>query len=142
MTALPFQISYTILFEGLGLLSLATFLISLLLIPFLISRASSDYFLRHHTLVEQRHKRHPIIAISIKIIRNFMGCVLCFAGFLMLFLPGQGVITLLIGISLLDVRGKQRVVDMLIHRPSLQHALNWIRQKTGKQPFNFPPKPL
>jgi len=142
MTTLPFQISYTTLFEGLGLLSLATFLISLLLIPFLISRASADYFLLHHTIVEQRHKRHPIIALFIKIIRNCLGCVLCFAGFMMLFLPGQGVITLLIGISLLDVRGKQRVLNMLLHRPSLQHALNWIRQKTGKPPFNFPPKSL
>lgn len=142
MITLPFQISYTTLFEGLGLLSLATFLLSLLLIPFLISRASVDYFLIHATIVEQRHKRHPALAFTIKIIRNCLGCVLCLAGFMMLFLPGQGVITILIGVSLLDVRGRQRVMNALIHRPSLQHALNWIRQKTGKPPFNFPPKPL
>lgn len=142
MSTLPFQISYTTLFEGLGLLSLATFLISLLLIPFLISRASSNYFLTHATIVEQRHKRHPAIALSIKIMRNSLGCALCLAGFMMLFLPGQGVITLLIGVSLLDVRGRQKVLDALIHRPSLQQALNWIRQKTGRPPFNFPAKPV
>lgn len=142
MSTLPFQISYTTLFEGLGLLSLVTFLISMLLIPFLISRASSNYFLIHATIVEQRHKRHPAIALLIKIMRNSLGCILCLAGFIMLFLPGQGVITMLIGVSLLDVRGRQKMLDALIHRPSLQQALNWIRQKTGQPPFNFPAKPL
>lgn len=138
MLTLPLDISYTTLFEGLGLLSLATFLISLLFIPFLISRASSDYFLIHATIVEQRHKRHPALALFIKIIRNSLGCVLCLAGFLMLFLPGQGVITILIGVSLLNVPGKQKMLNALIHRPSLQQALNWIRQKTGRPPFHFP----
>jgi hypothetical protein len=140
MTTLPLDISYTTLFEGLGLLSLATFLISLLLIPYLISRASVDYFLIHATIVEQRHRRHPAIAFVIKIIRNSLGCILCLAGFIMLFLPGQGVITMLIGFSLLDVPGRQKVLDALIHRPSLQQALNWIRQKTGRPPFHFPEK--
>ncbi|MDD3814295.1 MAG: PGPGW domain-containing protein [Desulfocapsaceae bacterium] len=130
--------SYTTLFEGLGLLSAVTFLISLLLIPFLISKASSDYFLIHATIVEQRHKRHPAIALLIKIIRNSLGSFLCLAGFMMLFLPGQGVLTILIGASLLDVPGRQKVINALIHRPALQHALNWIRQKTGHPPFNFP----
>ncbi len=138
MTALPFQISYTTLLEWLGLLSVATFLISLLLIPFLISRASADYFLIHPTIVEQRHKRHPALALLIKIIRNSLGCFLCLAGFMMLFLPGQGILTILIGASLLDVPGRQKLQDALIHRPTIQHGLNWIRQKTGHPPFNFP----
>lgn len=140
MTALPFQISYQTLFEGLGLLSVATFLISLLLIPFLVSKASADYFLIHATIVEQRHKRHPAIALLIKIIRNSLGSGLCLAGFMMLFLPGQGLLTIMIGVSLLDVPGRQKVLDMLIHRPAIQHALNWMRKKTRRPPFNFPAK--
>lgn len=142
MSALPFQISYTTLFESLGLLSVATFLISLLLIPFLVSRASADYFLIHATIVEQRHRRHPALALLIKIIRNSLGVFLCLAGFMMLFLPGQGILTILIGASLLDVPGRQRVQDALIHRPAIQHGLNWIRRKTGHPPFHFPSTPL
>ncbi len=138
MTDLP--ISYSTLFQGLGLLSVITFLVSLLLIPFLVSRASADYFLVHATIVEQRHKRHPAVALCIKIIRNVLGSLLCLAGFLMLFLPGQGVLTILIGISLLDVPGRKKMLNTLIHRPSLQHALNWMRRKTGQAPFRFPAK--
>lgn len=142
MSALPFQMSYTTLFQWLGLLSVATFLISLLLIPFLVSRASADYFLTHATIVEQRHRRHPALALLIKIIRNSLGVFLCLAGFMMLFLPGQGILTILIGASLLDVPGRQTVQNALIHRPVIQHALNWIRQKTGHPSFNFPSTPL
>jgi hypothetical protein len=138
MNALPFQISYTTLLEWLGLVSVVTFLISLLLIPFLVSRASVDYFLIHATVVEQRHRRHPALALLIKIIRNSLGCCLCLAGFIMLFLPGQGILTILIGASLLDVPGRQKVQDALIHRPAIQIGLNWIRQKTGHPPFHFP----
>jgi hypothetical protein len=133
-------LSYSTLFQSLGLLSVITFLVSLLLIPFLVSKASADYFLVHATIVEQRHKRHPAIALLIKIIRNVLGSFLLLAGFLMLFLPGQGVLTMLIGISLLDVPGRKKVIDSLIHRPALQHALNWMRKKTGRPPFRFPAK--
>lgn len=140
MTTLPFQISFTTFLEWMGLLSAATFLVSLLLIPFLISRASAGYFLTHPTIVEQRHKRHPAIALVIKIIRNGLGGFLCFAGVIMLFLPGQGLLTILIGVSLLDVPGRQQVLNLLIHRRSIQRALNWIRKKTGRPPFQFPEK--
>lgn len=140
MSALPFQMSYTTLLEWLGLLSVATFLISLFFIPFLVSRASVDYFLVHATIVERRHKRHPALALLIKIIRNSLGCCLCLAGFMMLFLPGQGILTLLIGVSLLDIPGRQKAQDALIHRRAIQHGLNWIRQKTGRPPFRFPLK--
>ncbi len=140
MTTLPFHISFTTFLEWMGLLSAATFLVSLLLIPFLISRASAGYFLTHPTIVEQRHKRHPAIALVIKIIRNGLGGFLCFAGVIMLFLPGQGLLTILIGVSLLDVPGRQKVLNMLIHRHSIQHALNWIRKKTGRPSFQFPDK--
>ncbi len=138
MIALPFDISLQSVFEWLGLLSMMTFLISVLLIPFLVSRASADYFLTHSQLVQQRHKHHPAKALLIKIIRNGLGLLLCFAGFLMLFLPGQGLLTILIGVSLLDFSWRQKALSVLIHRKAVQHALNWIRRKTGHRPFNFP----
>ncbi len=138
MPILPFHLSYTALLEVLGLLSIASFLLSLLLIPFLVSRASADYFLTHTRTVEQRHHRHPALAIVIKIVRNSLGGFLCLAGIMMLFLPGQGLLTILIGASLLDVPGRQKVLDALIRRPTIQHALNWMRHTTGRPPFHFP----
>ena len=138
MIAVPFDISWQSVFEWLGLLSMTTFLISVLLIPFLVSRASTDYFLTHSQLVQQRHKHHPAKALLIKIIRNGLGLLLCLAGLLMLFLPGQGLLTILIGVSLLDFSWRHKALGVLIHRKAVQKALNWIRRKTGHSPFNFP----
>lgn len=138
MTEQLSQISFTTLLEWMGLLSAVTFLVSLLLIPFLISRASSEYFLIHPQKVEQRHKRHPVIALLIRIIRNGLGGFLCLAGAIMLFLPGQGLLTILVGVSLLDIPGRQTMLNLLIHRHAIQHGLNWIRKKTGRPPFRFP----
>ncbi len=140
MTTMPFHISFTTFLEWMGLLSAGTFLVSLLLIPFLVSRASATYFLIHDKIVEQRHRRHPAIALMIKIIRNGLGSFLCLAGFIMLFLPGQGLLTILIGISLLDIPGRQKMLNLLIHRPAIQHGLNWIRRKAKRPPFQFPEK--
>lgn len=140
MITLPFQISFTTFLEWMGLLSAGTFLVSLLLIPFLVSKAPAGYFLTHASIVEKRHKRHPAIALMIKILRNGFGSFLCFAGVIMLFLPGQGLLTILIGVSLLDVPGRHKIFHLLIHRPALQHGLNWIRRKTKRPPFQFPEK--
>lgn len=130
--------SFGLVAQWLGLLSVATFLVSLLLIPLLVARIPTDYFLTHEGRVQQRHARHPLLAFITRILRNGLGGLLCLAGVLMLFLPGQGLLTILIGISLLDVPGKKRMLHQLIRRPSLQRALNWLRRKTGHQPFQFP----
>lgn len=133
-----FSYSFTTLAEWLGLFSLATFLISLLAIPLLIARLSADYFLTHEKLVHERHKRHPAIALAILIIRNSLGAILLLAGIAMLILPGQGLLTIIIAISLIDVPGKQKMLNQIIRRHSIQQALNWIRHKTGHEPFRFP----
>jgi len=58
----------------------------------------------------------------------------------MLFLPGQGILTILISLLLLSFPGKQKLFNYLIHKPTLQHTLDWIRKKSGSQPFTWPDK--
>ncbi len=126
------------LFAWLGGLSAATFLISLLLIPWLVARARTNYFLVHSYQKDQRHQMHPLLSVLVRAFRNGMGGLLLIAGFGMLFLPGQGLITMVIGLSLLDVPGKQQLLDRLIQMQTIQKSLNWIRSKTGQDPFRFP----
>ena len=59
------------------------------------------------------------------------------AGVAMILLPGQGLITILIGISFMDFPAKQQLVDALVRRPRVIRLLNWIRQKEKKPPFQF-----
>ncbi|MDH3347870.1 MAG: PGPGW domain-containing protein [Desulfobulbaceae bacterium] len=129
--------SYTLIFELLGALSVITFIGSLLAVPWIIARLPHDYFIRHRIQVEARHKRHPVLALIIFIIRNVIGGLLLVAGIAMLILPGQGILTMIIGISFMDFAGKHTLVDSFVRQPKIVKLLNWIRKKEKKSPFSF-----
>ncbi|MHB8789675.1 MAG: PGPGW domain-containing protein [Desulfobulbaceae bacterium] len=123
------------LVELLGLVSVITFFGSLLAIPWLIGRLPANYFTLHRRKVEERHKQHPFVARMIFVLRNGIGTLFLLAGIAMLLLPGQGIITILIGFSFMDFPGKHVLEDTLIRRPSVLKSLNWLRHKQKKQPF-------
>ena len=79
--------------------SVFTFIISLILMPMIVVRIPADYFShkkRHHKRPE---KYPPAVRIVILIMKNVMGVVLLLAGILMLVLPGQGTVTILVGLA-------------------------------------------
>jgi len=47
---------------------------------------------------------------------------------------------MLIGLCLMDVPGKRRLLDRLASIPNIQKALNWVRRKQGKPEFVFAEK--
>ena len=120
-----------------GLFSLLTFLLSLIAVPWLIGRMSPEFFLSHRQVVDARHRRHPLLALGIFILRNGIGFGLLLAGLAMLVLPGQGLLTMLIGVCVMDFPGKHILVERVIRARQVQQALNWIRRKQGKEPFLF-----
>ena len=124
----------------LGLFSAVTFVGSLIAVPWLIGRMQPDYFLTHWHKVEARHRQHPALAFMIWIMRNGFGFCLTVAGVAMLVLPGQGLLTMLVGICLMDFPGKRRLIDRLAGIPQIQGALNWVRRKQGKAEFVFAEK--
>jgi hypothetical protein len=123
--------------QFLGLFSVVTFVGSLLVVPWLIGRMQSDYFLTHRRKVDARHRRNPGLAVVIMLLRNGFGLCLIVAGIVMLVLPGQGLLTMLLGICLMDFPGKRRLIDRLSAIPRIQKTLNWVRRKQGKAEFVF-----
>ncbi|WLE98473.1 MAG: PGPGW domain-containing protein [Candidatus Electrothrix communis] len=121
----------------LGLISLLTFVGSLITLPWLVLRMRADYFIRHHQEVIERHKRHPVFAVLIFLFRNILGLCLLIAGIAMLVLPGQGILTMVLGFSVMDFPGKHRLTDRLIANQKIQRSLNWIRHKGGKEDLLF-----
>lgn len=121
----------------LALLSTLTFVISLLLIPFFVSRLPADCFLRL-SKKKDREKHYSFWSLLLSILSNIIGLLLLFAGIIMLFLPGQGLLTILLGLLLLSFPGKQKLIDRLIRRPGIQRSLDWIRTKSRKPPFYWP----
>jgi Putative transmembrane protein (PGPGW) len=119
-------------------LSMVFFVVTLIAIPFILVRLPADYFdVRVPRPWMEDH--HPVLRLLGHIVKNAVGVIFLFAGFLMLFLPGQGVLTMLIGISMLDFPGKRKVEAKLIGQPTVLSVINGMRKKFNKPPLLLAP---
>ncbi len=50
----------------------------------------------------------------------------------MLFIPGQGLLTMFMGIILIDYPKKYAVEKRLVSTPAVLKGINWLRKKAGK----------
>jgi hypothetical protein len=122
----------------LTVVSIVFFVGSLIAIPFILVRLPADFFdvrvprpwMEHHP---------PVLRVLGHIVKNLVGAIFVFVGFLMLFLPGQGILTMLIGITLLEFPGKRNLEARLIGQPAVLNAINSMREKFGKPPLIIAP---
>jgi hypothetical protein len=125
-------------FGWLGGASVLMFVLSLVSLPWLVARIPEDYFLSPEPYVHYHEFRHPVIRFLILIIKNIFGMVLLLAGISMLVLPGQGILTIMMGLVLLNFPGKRRFERWLIRKQSILRALNWLRRRAGHAPLLEP----
>jgi hypothetical protein len=111
---------------------------SLLAVPWLIVRIPPDYFLRQRHYADRWKPRHPWLRLIVLAAKNLAGFVLLVAGIIMLFTPGQGILTILVGLLFLDFPGKFACERWLISSPPVFRAVNWMRAKAGKPPLERP----
>lgn len=129
---------YQDLLEMLGILSLLLFVVTLVVFPLVIIFLPQDYFVRHHRDPAHQTRQHPAVWLTLTILKNLVGWALILAGIAMLVLPGQGILTLLIGVSLANFPGKYNLERRLVRRPAVARALNRIREKAGKPQLEIP----
>jgi hypothetical protein len=67
--------------------------------------------------------------------KNLLGYILIAAGIVMLVLPGQGTLTILIGILLVDFPGKYRLERWVVGRGPVLQSINWFRRRAGRPPL-------
>ena len=125
---------------GLTVASAICFVASLIAIPMILVRLPADYFdtrIPRHWMKDH----HPLLRVIGLAAKNVVGVVFLLAGFAMLFLPGQGVLTMLIGISLMDFPGKRALEARMVGQPTVLGVINSMRQKFGKPPLTLAPGP-
>lgn len=119
---------------SLTVASVIGFVGSLIAIPWILIRLPSDYFdmrVPRHWMKDQ----HPVLRVIGLIIKNIIGMVFILAGFLMLFLPGQGLLTMLIGISFMDFPNKRRLEARIVGQRTIFSAINTMRRRFDKPPL-------
>ena len=119
--------------------SVLFFVASLLLIPWLIIRLPADYFHPPSRKPLRTASSHPKLGFLLAVLKNLFGGLFILAGLAMLILPGQGLLTILIGITLTNFPGKYRLEQGLARRKNILRAMNWFRRKAHKAPLISPP---
>jgi hypothetical protein len=120
----------------LAAFSIVSFIATLVLVPFLVVRIPEDYFAekKRHRWEPWAHE-HPLIRWSLLIAKNMLGYVFIILGIAMLVLPGQGILTILIGIMFINFPGKYRLERWAVTRPPVLRAINSLRRNAGRQPL-------
>lgn len=118
-------------------LSLVTFVGTLVIVPLLVARIPSDYFAhaKRHRTPWAAH--HPFVRGALLFAKNLAGYVFILAGIVMLVLPGQGLLTIFIGVMLLDFPGKYRFERWLATRRPVAKSVNWLRKRAKRPPLDL-----
>lgn len=94
----------------------------------------ADYFSSTY-VKEIDADKHFSVRWAAFIIKNLVGFLLIIAGIVMIFTPGPGVPTILLGLIMMDIPGKRPLEAKLIQRPLVLSAVNELRAKYNKPPL-------
>lgn len=116
----------------------ATFLINLGIVSLILVKLPADHFQKNH---QEKFwaGRSPALRIAAVIGKNLLGWILVALGIVMSLpgVPGQGLLTVLLGIMLVDFPGKHRLERKLLHRPAIKNSINKLRARFRKPPLQL-----
>ncbi len=143
-SALAWLLSPAVL-GGLGVASVLMLAASVFGLPWLLARLPADHFRRPSDETEgggddvSEGERAPLrrspTQLATAVTRNVVGVLLLLAGLAMLVLPGQGLLTLVVALLLLDFPGKMALERRLIANDRVFRGLNAVRRRMHVAPF-------
>lgn len=121
-------------FVGLFLVS---FVGSLAVVTVILVKLPATYFCEHHTSAFAWTDRHPALRTALVAGKNILGFVLVIVGIILSLpgVPGQGILTILIGVMLLDFPGRRKLERRIVSRPAVRRAVDRLRARFGKPPL-------
>lgn len=118
---------------GLFLFSLT---ISFVSIAVVIVKIPANYFSSHY---KQDFLPNSSWAVrwGAVILKNMLGVMLIILGLLLSLpgVPGQGLLTILLGLIMIDIPGKRPLEARIIKRPTILAAANNLRARYNKKPL-------
>jgi zinc transporter ZupT len=126
-----------LLLWGTGL-SLVAVIGTIIGVPWVVTRLPHDYFSRPRRAVWRETADEPVFALVLGVLKNLLGALLVMLGLVMLVTPGQGLLTLLVGLLVMNFPGKYQLERWLVLRPGVLRGLNWLRSRRDQAPFDTP----
>src|SRR5437763_904229 len=122
---------------GVGLF-VVTFSASLAVTAWILVKLPANYFSASHRF-QFFADRAPALRIAGLVGKNLLGAVLFVLGVIMSLpgVPGQGILTILLGLMLMDIPGKHKPERKLLSRPKVRNTINRIRARFHKKPLEL-----
>jgi len=79
----------------------------------------------------ERHWAARIVRTLLGVLLVAIGIVLSVPG-----VPGQGILTILAGLTLIEFPGRHRVIRALLGRPTVLYAVNRFRARFKRRPLS------
>ncbi len=130
-----YGLTWSAVLVGLAI-SVATFVVSLAVVTWVLVKLPATYFHASHGR-EFWVERHPVLRWAGIVAKNLLGLLLVALGVIMSLpgVPGQGILTILMGIMLLDFPGKRGLEYRLVSRPRVLRAINNLRERFSSPPL-------
>lgn len=118
------------------LIFLVTFIGSLVVVAFVLVKIPANYFHSSHGREFLTDKNAAYRWTGI-IAKNAVGVVLIAFGVVMSLpgVPGQGLLTILLGLMLVDFPGKRGLESRIVGQPKVQSSINKLRGRFDKPPL-------
>ena len=128
----------TVLLVGVALSAVAM-IAAPALAAFVLIRLPADYFRveRPRTVFA---RRHPLIRGAAQVLKNLTGGAVIALGVVLLLpgVPGPGLVTVVIGVMLIDFPAMCLAERSFIRRPAALRGINRLRRRFGRPPLAPP----
>jgi hypothetical protein len=124
---------------ALAALSIALFVGSVALTAWALVRLPANYFVAERPPLPLAG-RPWLVRVVVYLARNLAGLALVGIGVVLSLpgVPGQGLLTILLGVLLVDVPGKRRVERAIVRIPTVHRAIDRLRARFGRAPLELP----
>ncbi len=120
---------------GAGLF-LLSFTVSTALVSFALVKLPANYFHSSHAREFWEDKNRALRWSGI-VLKNLIGLVMIVLGIIMSLpgIPGPGIVTILLGLVMMDIPGKRPFEARLVRRPAVLQSINRLRARFDKPPL-------
>lgn len=122
---------------GVGLF-LVSLTVSFIAIAIVMVKIPANYFSTHYKQ-DFLPGSHWTVRWGAVMIKNIFGVFLVLLGIVLSLpgIPGQGILTILLGLIMIDIPGKRPLEARIIKRPTVLAAMNNLRARYGKPPLQL-----
>ena len=115
---------------------LGSFFLNLAIVSAILVKLPADHFSKNRKTKFWAGPRPALQAAKV-IGKNVAGVLLVALGIVLSLpgVPGQGLLTILLGVMLLDFPGRERLEQKLLSKPTIVNTINRLRKRFGKSPL-------